>query len=72
MQLNTEEQRKFPRWIQEEKVISYVDGNRLDGLAENLSSGGAFIETTTLMEVGSRIAVVFQAQCSGDMCPKER
>ncbi|MFH1529913.1 MAG: PilZ domain-containing protein [Pseudomonadota bacterium] len=54
------ERRQSKRWIQEEEVVCYFEGDRLGAHSKDLSRTGMFVATAKSVPLGGRIALIFR------------
>jgi len=60
------ERRRSKRWIQEESVVCYFEGDRLGAHSKDLSKTGMFVATAKKVPIGERIALIFRPRFSED------
>lgn len=60
------EKRRARRWIQEEEVFCYFEGDRLGALSKDLSKTGMFLATAKDVPQGRRVALIFRPRFSAD------
>lgn len=58
------ERRRAKRWIQEEEVVCYFEGDRLGACSKDLSKTGMFLATAKDVPIGQRIALIFRPRFS--------
>lgn len=56
------ERRRAQRWIQEEEVVCYFQGDRLGAFSKDLSTTGMYLGTTREVPIGGRVALIFRPQ----------
>jgi hypothetical protein len=54
------ERRRAKRWVQEEEVVCYFEGDRLGALSKDLSETGMFLATARDVPIGGRVALIFR------------
>ena len=54
------DRREHVRWLLEEEVFCYLDGDRVQAATQDISAGGMFIRTASQIPIGSVVALVFE------------
>ena len=60
------ERRRSKRWINEEEVLCYFQGDRLGAYSKDLSSTGMFVGTTMDVRIQGRVALIFRQRYARD------
>ena len=63
------DRREHVRWLLEEEVFCYLDGNRVQAATQDISAGGMFIRTSSELPLGSVVALVFEERSDGANVP---